>query len=182
MIDLYEMWNAATLTGSPDATEAANAIVSYADRYLPVAQIVGVPWWWIGCIHQMEASGNFACHLANGDPLTARTVHVPAGRPVIGNPPFTWQQSAIDALTVAGPGNGMITDITSALDRAERYNGLGYRHRGVPSPYLWSGTNQYTSGKFVSDGVYDPNAKSAQPGVAALMLALKPNVTLFAGV
>jgi lysozyme family protein len=47
-------------------------------------------------------SGNFNRHLHNGDPLTSRTVHVPAGRPKSGTPPFTWEQSAVDALAYDG--------------------------------------------------------------------------------
>ena len=182
-MNIAGMWDSAQPSGGLDANRGAEYISANVARYGAVAQIVGVPWWWIGCIHQLEAGGNFHCHLANGDPLTARTVHVPAGRPLTGTPPFTWEQSAIDALLFEGLSHGMITDPVSALDRAERYNGLGYRNRGLPSPYLWSGTNQYTSGKFVRDGVFDPHAVSDQPGVAALMMALQKNqVTLFIGV
>ena len=94
------------------------------------------------------------------------------GQPTIGQPPFTWEESALFTLRAQGLGANSVTDVPSALDAAERYNGLGYRHKGLPSPYLWSGTNQYEKGKFVSDGVYDPEAVSDQPGVAALMLGL----------
>ena len=183
MIGLDVMWDRAQLSGKLDANSGAEYISANIARYATVAEIVELPWWWIGCIHQLESGGDFNCHLHNGDPLTARTVHVPSGRPLIGNPPFTWEQSAIDALFYQGLGHGMITDYASALDRAERYNGLGYRNRGLPSPYLWSGTDQYVSGKFVKDGVFDPHAVSEQVGVAALMLALQENhITLFIGV
>ncbi len=60
----------------------------------------GIPWMFIGVIHGMECGFNFAGHLHNGDPLQVRTVRVPAGRPVAGSPPFTWRQSAVDALTL----------------------------------------------------------------------------------
>jgi hypothetical protein len=62
----------------------------------------------------------------------------------------------------------------------EQYNGLGYAARGRPSPYIWSGTNQYRSGKYVRDGVYDPNVSDSQPGCAGLlmaMMALDPTIT-----
>ena len=65
----------------------------------------------------------------------------------------------------------------------EQYNGLGYAARGRPSPYVWSGTDQYRSGKYVRDGVYDPNVVDSQPGCAGLlkaMMALDPTIT-FAG-
>ena len=54
----------------------------------------------------------------------------------------------------------------------EEYNGLGYASRGVPSPYVWSGTDQYRSGKYVRDGVYDPNAVDSQLGCAGLLMAM----------
>jgi hypothetical protein len=58
------------------------------------------------------------------------------------------------------------------LTMLEQYNGLGYANRGVPSPYLWSGTDQYKSGKYVRDGVYDSAAIDNQPGCAGLLLAI----------
>jgi lysozyme family protein len=67
-------------------------------RYQAVAQATGVPWWVIGIIHSMEAGLRFDRHLHNGDPLTAHTVRVPAGRPEVGQPPFAWEASAEDAL------------------------------------------------------------------------------------
>jgi lysozyme family protein len=56
----------------------------------------------VAVIHQMECSGDFTKHLHNGDTLKARTVQVPTGRPLTGKPPFTWEQSATDALTMLG--------------------------------------------------------------------------------
>ncbi|WP_245453663.1 hypothetical protein [Bradyrhizobium sp. AC87j1] len=47
-----------------------------------------------------------------------------------------------------------------------------YAARGLPSPYLWSGTNQYRAGKYVRDGVFDPGKVDPQLGCAALMIAL----------
>jgi len=58
------------------------------------------------------------------------------------------------------------------LTKLEEYNGLGYAARGVPSPYVWSGTDQYRSGKYVRDGIYDPNAVDSQPGCAGLLMAM----------
>jgi hypothetical protein len=51
---------------------------------------------------------------------------------------------------------------------------------GRPSAYVWSGTNQYISGKYVADGVYDPDKVDAQLGVAGLiltMMQLDPSIT-----
>ena len=61
----------------------------------------------------------------------------------------------------------------AALDRLERYNGLGYRRRGRPSPYLWSYSGHYDKGKYVADGRFDPDAESKQCGGAALTAPLR---------
>jgi len=152
----------------------ARAIVAGRARYESVAAATGVPWYVVGLIHSLEASLRFDAHLHNGDPLTARTVRVPKGRPRTGTPPFTWEESATDALR--GQGLGRVTGWT--VERIayvmEGYNGWGYRRAGIaiPSPYLWSFSNHHTKGKFVRDGVYDPNAISRQAGAMPLLAAL----------
>ena len=46
-------------------------------RYQGLAAATGVPWYFIGIVHAMEASFNFRAHLHNGDfPLGARTRQV----------------------------------------------------------------------------------------------------------
>lgn len=54
----------------------------------------------------------------------------------------------------------------------EQYNGLGYAAKGLPSPYVWSGTDQYRSGKYVADHVFDPNVVDNQLGCAGLIKAM----------
>lgn len=134
-----------------------------------------VPWWWTGITHHLEASGNFTRHLHNGDPLSARTTHVPAGRPKTGTPPFTWEESAADALELKGlPSIGpALHTVPRALYEFERYNGFGYVARKVNSPYLWSFTDQYERGKYVADGKFDAAAVSQQCGAVAIMKALE---------
>lgn len=53
-----------------------------------------------------------------------------------------------------------------------RFVRIGYASRGRPSPYIWAGTDQYVSGKYVRDGVYDPNAVDQQLGCAGMLLAM----------
>src|SRR5262245_32730441 len=157
------------------ATDArVGAIATGKPRYDQVANATGVPWYVIGMIHEMEGGLNFATHLHNGDPLTNRTIHVPAGRPPTGVPPFQWEESAIDALTLEGFAEVKLWSIERIAYQLEAYNGWGYRSRntGVKSPYLWSATNQYQKGKFVRDGVFDPNAVSGQIGAMALLRRL----------
>ncbi|MBI1938712.1 MAG: hypothetical protein HYS25_11400 [Ignavibacteriales bacterium] len=81
-----------------EAEKVVNRIIAGKNRYELVSSQLNIPWYFIAAIHNMESSQNFNSHLHNGDPLTTRTVHVPAGRPTNGNPPFTWEQSAIDSL------------------------------------------------------------------------------------
>lgn len=140
------------------------------------AKVNGVPWWVIGCIHSLECSYNFEEHLHNGDSLKRRTVREPAGRPVKGAPPFDFDESAIDALTMPGKEFHKVTDwsLPRVLWLLEGFNGYGYRlYRKIFSPYLWAGTNHYTAGKYVRDGVYSAKAVSAQSGVAGLIYLLK---------
>ena len=170
--DLKALWDSMIFTSLRFAEPVA-AIKAASARYQAVEGTTGVPWQIIGCLHQRESDGNFRTHLHNGDPLTARTVHVPAGRPLNGVPPFTWEFSSRDALSQAGLcGLTNWTDIATALYRIERFNGLGYRPHDILSPYLWAGTNHYSSGKFASDGVYEHTLIDAQPGCAGMLSLL----------
>ncbi len=138
-------------------------------RYQNVETATGVPWHVIAAIHNLESSRRFDRHLHNGDPLTARTVHEPSGRPHTGEPPFTWEQSATDALDrLTGISPWTIERIAFEL---EKYNGLGYRnhHSHVRTPYLWSFSNIYTCGKYVADGRWSEFAVSDQCGAMVLL-------------
>ena len=148
-------------------------LVENRATYAEVGGELGIPWWFVGIVHGLEASFDFACHLHNGDPLTARTVRVPKGRPETGSPPFTWRESAVDALRLRRLDGLGDWSIGAALDRLERYNGLGYRGRGLPSPYLWSFSGHYERGKFVADGHFDPEAGSNQCGGGTLLRRLE---------
>lgn len=149
--------------------KTVDKIFANKNRYEEVAKDQSIPWYVIGIIHNMECSLSFKKHLHNGDPLSARTVQVPAGRPKTGNPPFTWEASAKDALTYDGVNVWGNWTVSGMLYKLERYNGLGYYDRGINSPYLWSFSNHYTKGKYVADGHYDPNAVSDQIGAAVLL-------------
>ncbi|OYU80509.1 MAG: hypothetical protein CFE23_08445 [Flavobacterium sp. BFFFF1] len=164
-----------------EINKAVDKITANKARYEAVAGPLNMPWYVIGVLHNMEVGLNFNGHLHNGDPLTARTVHVPAGQPVSGNPPFTWEYSATDAMK--GKNFHKVTDwsLGEMLYRIEAYNGLGYFKKGLPSPYLWSYTDKYTKGKYASDGKYDPELVSKQCGVVALLKRLVENGTIGIG-
>lgn len=153
--------------------EAAKKIIAGRERYTAVEAETGVPWWVIGIIHHLEATCDFGRHLHNGDPLTARTVQVPRGRPLQGKPPFSWEESAADALRCDKLDRVEEWTVTALAAALERYNGLGYRQGGrTVSPYLWSATTHYTRGKFTADGKFSAAAVSQQPGVMPLAAEL----------
>jgi lysozyme family protein len=139
-------------------------------RYLAVSEKTGVPWPFIAVAHERESSQNWTASLAQGDPWDRISVHVPSGR----GPFNSWEEAAIDALVRCAPYTARNTDWTAGgtLTMLEQYNGLGYAARGIPSPYIWSGTDQYHSGKYIRDGVFDPHAVDSQLGCAGLLMAM----------
>lgn len=119
-------------------------------------------------IHEREMSRSWNGCLHNGDPLNRVTTHVPAGR----GPFKTWEEAAIDALMMDKKNFPKEWTFEARLEFAERYNGLGYRKYGILSPYVFAGTNAYTKGMYVKDGVMDVNKVDRRLGVAAIMLEL----------
>jgi lysozyme family protein len=171
-----ELWK--TMDVSSEWARTANAIgkkiVANQGKYAHAVAGTKVPWWFVAVVHAMECSLRFDQHLHNGDPLTRRTTRVPKDRPPAGSPPFSWEDSARDA--VAYDKLDKVTDwsLASVLYHWHRYNGINneYKRRGIPTPYLWSGCQHYRKGKYVADGVFDANAVSRQVGAAVLLKAL----------
>ena len=169
-----DRWARAKFTRSTEINAQAAKIAAKRHRYEPVSKATGVPWDVIGVIHYREASGSFEGVLHNGQKIIGKgtkTTIVPKGR----GPFSTWEEAAIDALVTAPPYAAKNTDwsIGGTLDLLEKYNGLGYRKKGLPSPYLWAGTDQYVKGKYVADGKYDPTHVDKQLGVAPILMKLR---------
>ncbi|MDD3238474.1 MAG: hypothetical protein PHV37_10325 [Candidatus Gastranaerophilales bacterium] len=139
------------------------------DKYEKVAEATGVPAELVAAIHWRESSGNFNTYLHNGDPLGKPTTHVPAGKNF-----NDWTEAAIDAINSQDKGSlaNNSDDLDAIADYAERYNGLGYRNKGVASPYVWAGTTNYSGGKYVADGVYDSSAYDQQLGVMVMLKSI----------
>lgn len=173
-----ELWRTMSINASRKGVVDGIAKKSLANKskYLAVSEKTGVPWQFIAAAHSLESSQSFTRHLHNGDPLTKRTVQVPADRPRAGSPPFSWDESAIDALMMPPHSLHLVKEwpIERVLFELERYNGWGYRtwHKTTLSPYLWSFTNHYRKGKYVADGKWDSNAVSSQCGAAAILKAI----------
>jgi len=165
-----ERWANAKLTRGPEFGPVARRLVAAKARYQAVEQRTGVYWPFIAVTHEREASQNWHSQLGQGDPLNEVSTHVPKGR----GPFATWEDGAYDALVNCGPYAARNKDwsIGGLLTLLEQYNGVGYANRGLPSPYIWSGTDQYHSGKYVADGVFDPDAVDKQLGCAGLLMAM----------
>ena len=166
--DYETLFNSSSLNNVYDSqiVNAVGSILFSQPRYEEVQKLSGIPWIVIALIHYRESGLKFNCHLHNGDPLTARTVHVPINRP-LGIPPFTWAESAVDALSQVWRPQSW--SLGAALEFLERYNGLGYQNHVIYSPYVWAATTAYRKGLFVADGTFDPEKISKQIGCAALM-------------
>jgi lysozyme family protein len=139
------------------------------ELYQKITDQTGVPAEVIFCIHGLECSFRMDAVLHNGQRIIGtgkKTTWVPRGK----GPFDTWEEAALDALEHDGLTKVKDWDGPNALYELEAYNGWGYRkYRDILSPYLWSFSNHYTKGKYVSDGRYDRNAVSKQCGAALLL-------------
>jgi lysozyme family protein len=169
------------ITRGGEVEAVANKLLRFVDqgRYAPVSAGTGVPQVWMATSFEREASSNFADSPAQGDRWDRRSVHVPAGR----GPFSDWKSAAIDAYRIDGLQLVGTPNWTWArfCYEGEVFNGMGYRAHGIHSPYLWAGTNNYSSGKYVADGVWSSSAVDQQLGivpVAVRMVALRPSLAL----
>jgi lysozyme family protein len=141
--------------------EVERATTTYGGR-------IGVKWYHVAVIHMREADADFHCYLGNGQSLSKRTTLVPKGRgPFSG--PSAFVDGCLDALAVDGLNTVMDWKLEKILYFSETFNGGGYARRGLPSPYIWGGTNIQKQGKFVKDGVFNWRAWDTQPGCAPLL-------------
>lgn len=163
-------WKKAKLTRASEFGPVAKRLVAAKARYQAVSAKTGVPWFVIAVIHQRESAQNFTRSLAQGDPWNEVSTHVPKGR----GPFKSWEAAAIDALTACAPYASRWKDWSAGgcMTLLEQYNGLGYAGKGLPSPYVWSGTDQYTQGKYIADGVFSATAVDKQLGCAGLIMAM----------
>ncbi|MHC4616368.1 MAG: hypothetical protein ACYTEQ_01310 [Planctomycetota bacterium] len=128
------------------------------------------PWEVVAAIHNMEASGDFDRVQHNGQKIVGtgkKTTLVPKGK----GPFETWEESAIDAHRFRRwhtPGS-----IYYWLEMAERFNGLGYRNKGLHSPYLVGGSDLETPGRYMADGRWSPRGRGRQIGVATILKVIQ---------
>jgi lysozyme family protein len=144
------------------------------ERYQAVGKDAGVPPSMVAALHWRESSGNFGTYLHQGDPLGKPATHVPTDIPVFQKD--EWDKAAAHALKMKKWDkckeelglDEKTTDRAKMAAFSERYNGLGYHNKGVNSPYVYSGTDSYTSGKYIADGTYSATTVDKQLGVITL--------------
>jgi len=156
-----------------DATADRLTIPANKARFQAVEKNEGVKWFAVAIIKEREAGADpaFKKSIAQGDDWNSISRDVPRGR----GPFVSWEAAAHDALVDCAPYAARWQDwsIGGLLTILEKYNGVGYSSRGLPSPYIWSATDQYVKGKYVRDGVFDPEFVDRQIGCAALLIAMQ---------
>ena len=142
------------------------------NEYKFVEEKTGVPADVVASCHYRESSLDFRGVLHNGEFIIGtgkKTKLVPAGR----GPFLTWSEAAVDAMMIEKAKFPKQWDTFGKLDFCEKFNGLGYRKKGVVSPYVYAGTNKYKSGLYVADGKYDSSKIDKRLGCAAIIKGLR---------
>lgn len=149
--------------------QVARKLLTFKARYEAVQKTTGVPAVWLATVFEREASSNFNLYFGNGDSLSRVTTHVPKGRgPFFG--PDAWVNGTLDALRIDHI--GAMTSWPQFCYSGEIWNGLGPRHHGIHTGYLWGGMTPYTGGKYVRDGVWDPRYYDEQLGIVPVALRM----------
>lgn len=164
-----EALDGSVLVANVPATVNAKVCTMLANkaRYRAVSRQFKTPirWYHIALLHEMEGEQNFNTYLGNGQVLSRKTTIVPIGR----GPFKTFEEGAVDAIVQSML--DLVTDwsVGNTLYKLEGFNGYGYEdYHSQPSPYIFSGSNIYTKGKYDSDGKFNANSVSSQIGIALL--------------
>lgn len=177
---------------APDAKARYQGVTDRITDMIAAGQteLYPVPWWFVAIVSEREYGGppHWDKQLGQGDPLIHVSIHDPRGRgPFLAHSEDTtpghdaWTRGCLDALIDCAPFAAKWKNWTAGgtLTLFEEYNGLGYAAMGVPSAYVWSGTDQYHSGKYIADHVYRASAIDVQEGCApilAMMMTLDPTI------
>lgn len=153
--------------------------------YEKISERTGVPIEVIAIIHYRENTsdyldGTFNIDIRNGDDLPANTTgnESEAGDEIphiqfINQAEIVFNDAYFKYFLDLYSLYPETDDVIGMLCYMEVYNGLGYYNHGDVSPYIYSGTPLYESGKCPEDGVYDPNLKDQQIGALCLIYALR---------
>lgn len=156
-----------------EISKICNRISLNKDTYVKIAEAIPCHWAAVGLTHYRESGAlTLDVYLHNGQKLGSPTTIVPIGI-------YFRKDQFIEAAIDAMKDFKNCFDPWSICEKAERFNGLGYRKRigdhGVIeySPYVVAGTNHSDeTGKYISDGKYSPTAIEQQLGVMAILKGL----------
>jgi len=167
-----KLWNSCVITNHSKVDTVCKQILANKPRYDVISKATQVPWYVVGCVHNLECNLSFKGCLHNGDPWNKVTIHDPKGL----GPWGSFEEAAIAALKYDGLVYWHDWSVEGCLYKLEGFNGYGYYQYRVNSPYLWAGTDNYGTspniGKYVADNVFDPKAISDQVGCAAILKQL----------
>ena len=158
----------------------ANRLVGFIDagRYDAGCKATGVKIPWAAASFEREASSNFNLNPAQGWSLNSVSKWIPH------NGPFKdWTTAQVAAYDIDGLDKVGAANWTWARDcyEGEAFNGFGPRLHGRSTGYLWAGTSIYVGGKYVSDGVWNPNAIDEQLGIIPMIyeiVRLRPQLAM----
>lgn len=149
-----------------DIQEFVDAYRANKERYIKLSELTGVPPEVLAVIHYREntkdyLNGDFQVYLHNGQKLGEVTTIEPKG--ILYNDFYLAAQNAMEE-----KGNYIekyhlypeTEDIVAMMCFVEVYNGLGYFNHNHVSPYNYSGTNLYVSGKYVEERTADGQIES----------------------
>lgn len=166
--DYDRKWRAMEIQRPAAVDAAARRILKNWGAYKAVEAETGVPAHFIGVLHMRECNNDMRGCLHNGELIIGtqrKTRLVPRGR----GPFATWHEAAVDALAIKGYSAVRKWTPGVCCYEAERFNGWGYRNKGIPSPYVLGATQFYVRGKYVRDHVFDARKVDPQLGVAPVM-------------
>ena len=136
-----------------------NANLSY---YQQISNATDVPTILIAAIHYREGSGNLYQSIEDGSIINTSDF-VNNAIDTIENKGGNWKTFQDDI------GMGKNTkNILAMMQFAEFWNGTGCISAGRINPYLYSGTNLYTSGKYTNSG-WQSTIVDQQPGIYYLL-------------
>jgi len=168
------------ITRPNEVDRVARKLIEYIDqkRYTEACNTVGVPQIVAASSFERDASSNFRDSPAQGDPWNQRSHNWPPCGPF-----SSWTEAAVWAYRHEGFEKIGAANWTweRACYEEEIFNGFGPRNHGRHTGYLWAGSNIYTGGKYVSDGVWSATTFDSQLGVIPVMrriVQLRPALDL----
>ena len=170
----------AKITRPQIVSAGVDEIERVLESYEATAAVTKIPAAWIGPTDCREDDCNPNRGIGQGDPWNRISVHVPRGEGPFASKAiadqFYLHYDKIDVLR----GSAAWT-LPYSCWSWESWNGFGPRAHGRLSGYLWACMDVYDTaafgghglgGKYVADGVWDPNEVDPQPGAVVLYLEL----------